>query len=56
MRMPQRHYNKSEHEVIQPTDIKRINEIIDNFYIENGKAIDMELKDTIEMISFIRCW
>ena len=51
MRIPQRNYNKSEHEVIQPTDIKRINEIIDNFYIENEKVIDMELKDTIEMMN-----
>ena len=34
MRIPQRHYNKSEHEVIQLTDIERINEIIDNFYIK----------------------
>ena len=51
MKVPQRNYNKPEYEIIQPVDIKRINEIIDNFYIENEKAIDMELKDTIEMMN-----
>lgn len=51
MRIPQRNYNKAEYEVISPTDTKRINEIIDNFYIKSGKEIDMELKDTIEMMN-----
>lgn len=52
MRIPRRNYSKAEYEVISPIDIKRINEIIDNFYIyiENGKAIDMELRNTIEMM------
>lgn len=37
---PQRNYNKSKYEIIQPVDIKRINEIIDNFYINTGEATD----------------
>lgn len=40
MKIPQRNYNKSEYEIIQPVDIKRINEIIDNFYIKIGEATD----------------
>lgn len=51
MRIPQRNYIKSEYEVTQPADINWINGTIDNFYVENGKAIDMELKDTIEMMN-----
>lgn len=51
MRISQRNYNKPEYEIIQPVDIKRINQIIDNFYIKTGEVIDMELKDTIEMMN-----
>lgn len=40
MRIPQRNYNKPEYEVIQPVDIKRINQIIYNFYIKTGEATD----------------
>lgn len=38
MRIPQRNYNKSEYEIIQSVDIKRINEIIDNFYNREWKG------------------
>lgn len=40
MILPQRNYNKPKYEIIQPVDIKRINEIIDNFYIKTGEATD----------------
>lgn len=38
LRIPQRDYTKAEHEVISPTDINRINEIIDNFYNREWKG------------------